>query len=219
MLASAVTMGRAQETAGADEGRSLEVTFGPSEIWAPDRVAVQALHQCQSALFACVQSVMTNAAASPDSVAFYHLTGWFLTDLQLAVDSSGEPTGPVQLGTILNPWRANENEQLALVGGIPDVVYPEQAAESISLGRDPDYADLKAEHPDAMFWAPGPVIEEIATTESGGQRFLLRYRVLDGCHACAILAYARLAFDFAPDGTFQGVRDLNLDMSSESADS
>jgi len=30
------------------------------------------------------------------------------------------------------------------------------------------------------------------------------YRLLDGCHACAILGLARVAFEFDQDGTFYG---------------
>jgi hypothetical protein len=72
------------------------------------------------------------------------------------------------------------------------------------------YVALKASHPDLLFWAPGPTFEGLETSPEGGQRFVFSYRALDGCHACAILAGVRVAFDFAPDGTFGGWRLLNV---------
>ena len=61
---------------------------------------------------------MQNSGASADAIAFYALTGWFLSDLN--------DTGMVQLGTIFTPFRANENTQSALLGGYPPVIYPER---------------------------------------------------------------------------------------------
>ena len=147
---------------------------------------------------------MQQDGATPDAIAFFRLTGWFLHGLQ--------DTHPVQLGSIFTPWRANENTQTALLGGIPAVVYPEQegALLAAEVEHNPDYTALKTAHPDAMFWRSSPSFEGLATSPQGGQRFILRYRVLQGCHACAVLAEVRVAFDFMPDGTYESFRLLNL---------
>lgn len=186
---------------------ALSIAFGPSEMWVPSRDATIALHQQCTAnsftpLFSCVQQVMLQDGASSDAVAFYQWTGWFLEDVK------GQ--APVQIGTILNPWRANENEQTAFLGGSPAVVQPEQEAAHLNIDQDPSYAGLKAAYPNLMYWAPGPTLEETSASPQGGQRFILDYRVLDGCHACAVIALARVAFDFAPDGTYEGHTFLNL---------
>ncbi len=46
-----------------------------------------------------------------------------------------------------------------------------------------------------MFWGSGPRYEGLESSPQGGQRFILRFRVLEGCHACATLAEVRVAFD------------------------
>lgn len=185
---------------------SISIAFRPSEVWLPSRDAIIALHQCTSANFTCVQQVMQQDGASPDAVAFYQLTAWFLSDIQ--------NTGTVQLATVFNPWRANENDQPALLGGVPQVIFPEQQAQLSNfegtVERADGYADLKAAYPNVMFWAPGPAFEGTETSDDGGQRFIFDYRLLDGCHACAVVGMARFAFDFAPDGTNEGAHFLGL---------
>jgi len=194
--------GRASGDAGSPT--LLDVEFGPAQIWSPPRDVLPSLFQCQQRL-GCVSQVMLANGASPDAVAFFHLTSWLLSDIQ--------DTGPVQLGTIFVPWRANENTQTAFLGGMPAVVYPEQEGKSLtpSLERDADYQAILAAHPDMMFWAPGPTVEGMEPAPDGGQRFLLRYRLLDGCHACAILGWVHVAFDFAPDSTYEGLRLLGVE--------
>ena len=184
----------------------INVEFGPSEIWNPSSDAITALHQCVNTSFTCVQQVMQQDGASDDAIAFYRLTAWFLSDIQ--------DTGTIQLATVFNPWRANENSQPALLGGIPPVLLPETAANSdnfeITVEHTTAFAGLKATFPNVMFWAPGPTLESMDTLPDGGQRFVFDYRLLDGCHACAIVGTARFAFDFAPDGTTAGNRFLGI---------
>ncbi len=158
--------------------RLLRVGFGPSEIWHPSAEAMQALFGCSGTQISCVEPIMRREGATDDAVEFYRLTGWFLSDIQ--------NTGVVQWGTIFVPWRANENTQYAFLGGVPAVIFAEHEAEGLPLQRDPDYQALVAEHPEAKFWAPGPRLEGMDVLPEGGQRFVLRYRILDGCHACAI---------------------------------
>ena len=142
---------------------------------------------------------MQQHGASAGAVAFYRLTAWFLTEL--------EDTGVVKLGIILNPWRANEIVQSALLGGIPAVIFPEVEGRQVAVAVqfNETFRRLRAEYPDAIVWIPGSGIEGVEPSPQGGQRFILSYRVLDGCHACALLGEARVAFDFAPDGTYMGL--------------
>ena len=173
----------------------ISVSFGPGQVWQPEQTAFAALQQCQDRTFTCVREVMSQSGASSDAVAFFELTGWFLSDI------SGSP-GPVEIGTIFTPWRANENTQTALLGGIPSVLYLERESATVGAEGSPEFLALKASHPHAMFWGLSPSFESLGTSPEGGQRFIFDYRVLDGCHACVILGYIRAAFDFAPDGTY-----------------
>ena len=44
----------------------------------------------------------------------------------------------------------------------------------------------------------------------GGQRFIFSFVLLNGCHACEVAGYARVAFDFSPAGKFLGTKLLRL---------
>ena len=180
--------------AQSDAPTLINVAFGPEQIWNPDAQAHQALFACGGGTFTCVRDAMQANGASADAIAFYRLTSWFLIDLN--------DTGLVQVGSILTPWRANETVQSALLGGIPPVVYVESGLPP-DAERSNTFMAIQAGHPNAMLWAPGPRLEGMATSPQGGQRFVFDYRVLDGCHACAVLGYVRVAFDFALDGTYR----------------
>jgi hypothetical protein len=198
-----VTVITATASAQTDPTNStqIQVSFGPTEVWQPSDDALQALFACQpQATFSCVSQVMKSSGASPDAIAFYGLTGWFLTDI---TDST-----PVHMGTILMPWRANENSQTALLGGVPAVVYLEQATPTYEAESSPSFQELKLAHSNAMFWPESPTLDHIEMSPQGGQRFVFRYRVLDGCHACAVLGYVPIAFDFTADGTYMSAHVL-----------
>ncbi len=192
--------------AAAGQSSGLSVSFGPEQVWLPPPPAVGALQQCIRQNITCVQAAMEQHGAPAGAIAFYRLTAWLLTDLQ--------DTGVVKLGTVLSVWRANENTQPVLLGGVPAVIFPEEQGWQLgsinAVEFDPAFKALKEEHPDAMFWAPGPRLHGIETSPQGGQRFVFDYRVLDGCHACSTLALARFGFDFLPDGTFAGAPLLEI---------
>ena len=117
-------------------------------------------------------------------------------------------SGPVKLATVFNPWLVNENEQPALVGGHPAVVYPADVQTAVE--SDPAFKALRNDFPQLLFWKPGPILETSTTTDTG-QIFVFRYRLLDGCHACAIRGWARIQFAFAPDGTYRNDRLLSIE--------
>jgi hypothetical protein len=198
-LAAAATGGGTVLGQAADDGAALSIGFGPSQIWQPSQDAVRQLQMCTNQSYTCVRGVMQQNGASAGAIAFYRLTGWFLSDI--------EDHGPVQLGTIFTPWAANENTQYALLGGIPAVIFPNQDAATFgpALQHNDTYAAIASAHEDAMYWPFGPTVAGVETSPAGGPRFLFDYEVLNGCHACAILAHVRLAFDFAADGTEAGV--------------
>jgi hypothetical protein len=175
--------------------------FGPQQVWRLSRAAVDDLHRCTEPISVdCVHKVMERHGGSAAAFEVYRRTGWFLSKLR-------DTGGPVMLATVVNPWRANENEQPALLGGNPAVVYPEEV--EVPLENDAGFKALKGEFPKLMFWKPGPTFESNAVTK-GGESFIFRYRLLDGCHACAIRGWARIELDFAPDGTYRRAKILEV---------
>jgi hypothetical protein len=175
--------------------------FGPQQVWRLSRAATAELHRCTDPISVdCVQRVMERHGGSAGALEFYRRTGWLLSKLKVT-------GGPVMLATVVNPWRANENEQPALLSGNSVVVYPEEV--EVPLENDAGFKALKARFPRLMFWKPGPTLESNEVTK-GGQSFVFRYRLLDGCHACAIRGWARIEFDFAPDGTYRRAKVLGV---------
>lgn len=184
----------------------IPLALGGREIWRPSRAAITELHRCADPKSVdCVRTVMERHGASAQAFEFYRQTGWFLSKLK-------ETGGPVMLASVVNPWRANENEQPALLGGNPAVVYPEEV--QVSLEDDAGFQALKANFPRLMFWKSGPTLATSNMT-SAGQSFVFRYRLLDGCHACAVRGWARIEFDFARDGTYHGAKVLDVSRRSE----
>jgi hypothetical protein len=199
LVATVAAGGATVQGQASGDSATLSIGFGPSQIWQPSQSAIQQLQMCPNQSYTCVRDVMQANGASAGAIAFYRLTGWFLSDI--------EDHGPVDLGTIFTPWAANENTQYALLGGIPAVIYPNVAAATFgtALQHNAAYESIAAAHEDAMFWPFGPTVAGVETSPAGGPRFLFDYEVLNGCHACAVLAHVRLAFDFASDGTQAGV--------------
>jgi len=168
--------------------------FGQRHVWRVPDSAVEALHKCTGRIRQdCVKKVMKADGATPEAYEFYRKSGWFLSELK-------ETEGRVSIATLVDPWRANENEQPALVGGKPPIVYPEET--DVDPQKSSGFRSLLAEYPNLLFWKPGPVLEG-TTSGPKGQSFVFRYRLLDGCHACAVRGFARVEFLFAPDGTFR----------------
>jgi hypothetical protein len=210
---AAVSVAAASGTAGRDRVEMLPqssrtsgatltlitIAFGPQQVWRPSPTAVDALHQCIDSA-ECVYTVMDQDGASRDAFEFYHLTGWFLVDLK-------DTGGPVKLATVANPWRVNENEQPALVGGTPAVVYPEDVAAPVDT--DTGFKGLKSEFPLLAFWRQGARLEKSATSDTG-QTFVFRYRLLE-VHSGPVRGWARIAFDFAPDGTYRRAQLLGIE--------
>jgi hypothetical protein len=180
----------------------ISIAFGPQQIWSfsdsrdpAQRGAIAALHECAPRDVDwndCIWEVMQQYGASRDAFDFFRLTDGFLEDLQ------GE--GTVRLGTIVYPWRANENVQPILLGGDPPIVELESPALHSAVEHDPGFTILQSQHPHIMFWGAGPSLESSSSTPDGSQVFIFRYRLLDGCHACEVLGYARIEFDFFPSG-------------------
>jgi hypothetical protein len=190
----------APPTPTPEPGELISIAFGPQQIWnilngteSGDRVT--AIHQCAPVDVDwndCIWQAMQQNGGSRDAFDFFKLTDGFLQDLE------GE--GTVKLGTIAYPWRANEIVQPILLGGDPPIVRVENPAVHPSVEDDPDYKRLERQHPDIWFWQTGPSLESASVEPDGGQSFIFRYRLLDGCHACEVLGYARVEYDFFPSG-------------------
>ncbi len=205
----------------APTAKATDSNVGPDTAWPalmapsqpPDQSLVRQLHQCNQAdQRTCAVQVMQQAGASQNAIDFYTSTGWFLTDLK--------PYGPLALGTIVNPWRANANSQYAVLNGSPDVVYIEQEGAKLDLASDPTFAALQSAFPAAanqngmenllVFEADNQFEGVMQAPDDNTQRFVFRYNVVNVCHACGTGYWERAGLDFDAKGVYKSVIRLGL---------
>ncbi|MBV8553041.1 MAG: hypothetical protein JOY54_17230 [Acidobacteriaceae bacterium] len=184
---------------------------GPDAVWNAPQDFIRKVHEaCRDvsfpALGACFVKEMQRLGASPEAAAFAdRLHGEaYLSDLQ--------GTGNVEVAYVYYPFRANENEGCVLVNGNPALIDVDalRSLPQASMQSDGVYRSLLVEYPNLSIW-PGdrggkadPVV--VKTAPDGGQRFLVHYRLRDGCHACARVGIATFEFDFDSKGQFSGAK-------------
>ncbi len=154
---------------------------------------------------ACFLRVMHEMGASDEAVRFAELT-----------DTTGyvrrfEQSGVVGIAYVCYPFRANENYGVTIVNGKPGMIDVDdfQYVDLAQLKKDSTYLHIINEFPDAAVW-PGdrylfdqPLRE---TMPDGGLRFIVKYILQNGCHACRHLAVVEFGFDFDRNGNFMGTR-------------
>jgi hypothetical protein len=153
----------------------------------------------------CFVQQMQAAGASPQAVAFMHAIhdNGFMRDFK--------DTGRVDIAFAFFPFAANENQHCLLVNGTPDVIDVDNydLIPKEDLAENPAYAALHRNLPNlAIFPGDRSGTDFITATNlaGGGQRFLVPYVLVDGCHACARTGSVQLAFDFDPTGKFLGTK-------------
>lgn len=185
-------------------------SIGPGAIWEPITKVLENIHQKCADLNApsfgeCFAAAMEELGAKPEAVAFTRLTGngAYMRDFR--------ETGRVDVAYVEYPFRANEIQGVLLVNGFPPIIDVDNlnAVAKGQLQKDPLYIHLVKDFPEVSVW-PGdrsekdvPVIE---TPPGGGQRFILTYRLLNGCHACELIGSAQFAFQFDSLGNFTGIK-------------
>jgi len=189
--------------AGELQARGKEI--GPESVWdaLQNETALMHLHECDMiSRFECVKAIMEEGRAFPQAIEFFNMTGFFLSKFQ--------ETGRVDLGLLCDPWRANDNCEYAFVNSIPFVIYLAEEVRPVAIELDPAYKGLDAAFPKGdrpvglLLWPTHQIFEAIGASPQGGQRFIFQFEVVNGCHACGTGYFARVAFDFAPDGTYLG---------------
>jgi hypothetical protein len=155
---------------------------------------------------ACFVQQMHAAGASAAAVAFMH-----------AVDDNGfmrdfKDMGRVDIAFANFPFAANENQHCLLVNGTPklmDVDDYKLLPSQQELEKNATYAALLRKFPKLAVFAgdrSGTAFVAATKLPGGGQRFVVPYILVDGCHACARPGALRLAFDFDSTGRFLGVK-------------
>ena len=151
----------------------------------------------------CFVDFMERSGASAHAVAFARATGdtGFLTEFF--------KMGRVDLAYVIYPFRANENEGWLLVNGDPAMIDVDTLSNlpERQLEENPTYLGLKEKFPKIMLFGGDRTMTrppEMIGLPSKGQRFIVEYRLLNGCHACERVGRVKFAFDFDADGKFLG---------------
>ncbi len=188
---------------------------GKEAVWRPGPGVMDGMKEKCGALKGaevneCFISTMESSGASSQALVFTRSTGHtaYLQDFR--------EMGRVDVAYVYYPFRANENTGCLLVNGDPlvvDVDDPKYQPKD-DLKKDRQYSSLLKSFPNVSIW-PGqrsgtghPLLRKLA---GNGQRFVVGYRLLKGCHACERLGNAWFAFDFDGKGKFLGTRLLGID--------
>jgi predicted secreted protein len=182
-------------------------------VWNPSPEALAAIRQkCGEAdathIERCFLNEMKAAAASPEALLFAESLA---TSLGVVYLRGFRHLGRVDVAYIEYVFRANEMEGVLLVNGTttPIDVDDESFTQDVELKKNSAYAALAEQYPKISLW-PGDrsdsSLPTVTATGWGTQIFLVQYTLRDGCHACAVVGTAMLAFNFDTQGNFQGAR-------------
>jgi hypothetical protein len=152
---------------------------------------------------ACFVERMRAARASPAAIDFARRTG------NQGYATAYRDTGRVDVVHAEYPFRANENALVFLVNGQPDMIDVDDLSriDKKNLESNATYASLLDKFPAlAVFPSDRRAGRTTAAGKGrdGGERFVLLYLLKDGCHACEIVADARIGFEFDAEGKFVG---------------
>jgi hypothetical protein len=176
--------------------------FGPEAVWnAPTPNGLTQFEDCfnqAGSKLDCVISVMQTSGARPQAIEFTRLLQGqgFMTAFT--------EDGTVDLAMVMYPGRMSDSVQYVLVNGTPPLVLAEDVWK-IDITRAGDYMNLAEKYPQVMIWASTDRFDHVEKTPDGGQRFVFSYPLVNGCHACAVVGHALVAFDFNSQGKFSQV--------------
>jgi hypothetical protein len=167
----------------------------------------------------CLISEMPAAGAPAGAVAF---TRRLQNDTgQIAYARDFRNAGKVDIVWVEYMLRANENQGWLLVNGAPPLIDVDdmQRLPKDNLVSDPAYAALARRYPRVMLFPgdrSGAGEPKVETLPDRGERFVVRYRLQNGCHACERIGSATFAFDFDYAGRLLGTRLLAVDSDNDS---
>jgi len=187
---------------------------GPQAVWKP---APQLIANIRAKCGAdpqhtaeCFLREMGAAGASAEAVAFSKS----LPDPGGAYLRGFRDTGRVDIAYVEYFLRANETEGVFLVNGDPPIIDVDDAKylSTDQLRMNSDYATLLRKFPNLSLWPSDRYHMQTpaAVSVAHGQKFDVEYLLQDGCHACARVGVADVAFLFDDSGRFQNTRVLRV---------
>lgn len=214
----------AQQTTKPSRPANARVT--EASVWNPAPDTLSAIRaKCGDAGDAshienCFLAEMKSAGASAEAVSFSRSAA----DIGVIYMRAFRKVGPVDVAYIQYVFRANELDGVFLVNGDPSPidVDDEDILPKSRLQGNSAYSQLAAQYPNISIW-PGDRFDTklpaLVDTGWGTQTFAVDYILRDGCHACAQIGTANVAFQFDTDGKFQGAKVTAVKVSERTGDS
>lgn len=86
-------------------------------------------------------------------------------------------------------------------GTLVDLIFGPQT-QVLDIRKDLHYPEIVTRYPKVMLFSIVDKLPKTEPTEDGkGIRLILRFQLLNGCHACEQAGYANVAYDFSESGT------------------
>ncbi|RPH56237.1 MAG: hypothetical protein EHM81_13415, partial [Chloroflexi bacterium] len=183
---------------------SIPADFGAEAVWDTPQDEFADCAFASDTPLGCVVAVMQAAGASRQAVDFTRLVYGH------AYLESFLETGKVDVARMVVLPRPNDILQYVMVNGAPRVVYAADDLGQVDITQAPNYPALLKKYPGLTLWESLNLFEGVEQLPGGGQRFIFRYDLVDGCHICRTGASAFVAFDFDRAGQFLGTTLLYL---------
>jgi predicted secreted protein len=190
-------------------------------IWGPGMEMMRSIHDsCDSMKYPtfgeCFLEQMKKSGASQETIEFTKLTGseGYMRDFK--------NTGKVDVAYAVYPFRPNENQVCFLVNGNPNMIDVDSFdyISKVNLKMNKIYKQISKNYPNISVWPgdrSGMDYPAVKLLSNGGQQFIFSYRLQDGCHACKLLGFANLGFNFNKAGKFTGIKVLDIMKLTESS--
>ena len=183
--------------------------FGAEAIWRPTDTIIQGMGKSCENGGNCFISKMIEAGATPAAVEFTKIL--INNDFPFCFMKSFQEMGHVDQVMVDCPFMANTMGFTILVNGKPLIFLPgdRKYLDKIDMTKDPIYPTIIKKYPNAELWLDGK-LDRMITSNDGGQRFIWRHKLLNGCRACEVAGSATVAYDFDGNGNYKDVQLLKL---------
>jgi len=185
--------------------------FDGSAVWHPkdEQKAFNDMRRC-GAMHAggspgtfevCVGDAMRKHGASEAAIAFNAATG------RNAYATRFVKFRTADVMEAMNPFMANSNDQIFFVNGSPVAVSADEQAMKLDGKNNAEFIELKKTYPEAFIF-PHAEMQSLMAIDGydGGQMFMLQFPIVNGCHACARVGHATIAYGFDRNGKFAGAK-------------
>jgi hypothetical protein len=103
---------------------------------------------------------------------------------------------------------------IGLNGDFIDLIFGQQTA-GLDIQKDPHYPEIVGRYPNVALFS---IVDKLPKAEnlpdSAGLQLILRFQLLNGCHACERAGYANIAYTFSEIGAFQSASIQSLEPAS-----